>query len=292
MEVNVENESYIPNSDENIIISALKNMKVSFVLLLIIIICIYIGLFMLLDNSNGNSNPIQKVVVLVFEILLWAVLLYVVYINIKNSDAKNYDFRQKMENLFDTKIAELSVHASSDNNEENEEKKENDKVICDGNEDNSNKEVFHIFGNKYNYNEAKEACKVYDAKLATYEQVEQAYNNGANWCSYGWSEDQMAFFPTQQSVYNELKQIPGHENDCGRPGINGGYMKNPNIKFGVNCYGIKPEAKDKDKKLMHSVNHTPYINEDEINKKKNEKKSKLNKFSIYPFNNDKWSVKN
>ena len=84
MEVNVENESYIPNSDENIIISALKNMKVSFVLLLIIIICIYIGLFMLLDNSNGNSNPLQKVVVLVFEILLWAVLLYVVYINIKN----------------------------------------------------------------------------------------------------------------------------------------------------------------------------------------------------------------
>ena len=69
-------------------------------------------------------------------------------------------------------------------------------------------------------------------------------------------------------------------------------MKNPNIKFGVNCYGIKPEAKDKDKKLMHSVNHTPYINEDEINKKKNEKKSKLNQFSIYPFNNDKWSVKN
>ena len=253
MEVNVENETYIPNSDENLIISALKNMKISFVLLLVIIICIYIGLFMLLDTSNENSNPIQKVVILVFEILLWAVLLYVVYINIKNSDAKNYDFRQKMENLFDTKIAELSVHASSDSTNNGDEN--NDKVICDGNEDNSNKEVFHIFGNKYDYNEAKEACKVYDARLATYEEIEQAYNNGANWCSYGWSEDQMAFFPTQQSVYNELKKFQDMKM-IGKTGNKWWLYEKQNIKFGVNCFGIKPEAKDKDKELTYSVNHT------------------------------------
>ena len=31
-------------------------------------------------------------------------------------------------------------------------------------------------------------------------------------------------------------------NNCGRPGVNGGYFDNPNIKFGVNCYGQKPDA--------------------------------------------------
>ena len=28
---------------------------------------------------------------------------------------------------------------------------------------------------------------------------------------------------------------------CGNPGINGGYFANPDLKFGVNCYGIKPK---------------------------------------------------
>jgi hypothetical protein len=32
------------------------------------------------------------------------------------------------------------------------------------------------------------------------------------------------------------------KNACGRPGINGGYFANPNIKFGANCYGVKPPA--------------------------------------------------
>ena len=36
------------------------------------------------------------------------------------------------------------------------------------------------------------------------------------------------------------KNSKGHENDCGRPGINGGYIDNHNVKFGINCYGHKP----------------------------------------------------
>ena len=32
----------------------------------------------------------------------------------------------------------------------------------------------------------------------------------------------------------------GHEHDCGRPGINGGFIDNPNVRFGVNCFGTKP----------------------------------------------------
>ena len=37
---------------------------------------------------------------------------------------------------------------------------------------------------------------------------------------------------------------------CGRPGINGGIIKNPNIRFGVNCYGKKPEPSKSELALM------------------------------------------
>ena len=55
-------------------------------------------------------------------------------------------------------------------------------------------EVFHIGNNKYNYKEAKAVCKAYNAELADYNQVEAAYRDGAEWCSYGWSKDQLHYF--------------------------------------------------------------------------------------------------
>ena len=82
----------------------------------------------------------------------------------------------------------------------------------------------------------KMVCDAYDAKLATYSQVEEAYNKGGEWCNYGWSADQLALFPTQKNTYDELMKTKNHKHDCGRPGINGGYIDNPNVRFGVNCY--------------------------------------------------------
>ena len=58
---------------------------------------------------------------------------------------------------------------------------------------NGHDEVFHVPNNIYNYEEAKAICKAYDSELATYDQIEDAYNKGANWCSYGWSEGQLSF---------------------------------------------------------------------------------------------------
>jgi preprotein translocase subunit SecG len=92
------------------------------------------------------------------------------------------------------------------------------------------KEVFNIPGNNYTYSQAQSICSAYDAKLATYDELEDAYVKGAEWCNYGWSEGQMALFPTQKKTYNTLQSIKGHEHDCGRPGINGGYMANPNVR--------------------------------------------------------------
>ena len=99
-------------------------------------------------------------------------------------------------------------------------------------------EVFHISDNKYTYDDARAVCKAFDSRLATYEEVENAYNNGGEWCSYGWSNKGLALFPTQKETYNKLQERRGHENDCGRP--NGGFKGNKNTKFGVNCFGIKP----------------------------------------------------
>ena len=93
-------------------------------------------------------------------------------------------------------------------------------------------EVFHVSDNVYTYDEAEAVCKAFDADLATYSQVEKAYKNGGEWCGYGWSKDQLALYPTQKKTWEKLKNIKGHEHDCGRPGINGGYIKNPNVKFG------------------------------------------------------------
>jgi hypothetical protein len=101
-------------------------------------------------------------------------------------------------------------------------------------------QVFNISNNLYTYEEAQSVCKAFDASLATYDQIENAYNAGGEWCNYGWSEGQMAYFPTQKSTWSSLQKNPKTQNACGRPGVNGGYIKNPYVRFGANCYGVKP----------------------------------------------------
>ena len=116
------------------------------------------------------------------------------------------------------------------------------------------KEVFNIGGNHYTYNDAQAICKAYGAELADYEQIEGAYNRGAEWCNYGWSKDQMALFPTQKSTWDKLQDNDSTKNNCGRPGINGGVMSNPALRFGVNCYGVKPDKRDIDYGPVTHVN--------------------------------------
>ena len=174
-----------------------------------------------------------------------------------------------------------------------EQKDKTDKVIGpDGKAVNMNfsKEVFHIPNNNYTYCDAKSVCKAFGARLANYNEIEEAYQKGAEWCSYGWSADQLALFPTQKNTYNKLKNKKGHENDCGRPGINGGFIKNQNVRFGVNCYGYKPEITPQERKAMANVNVIPVTKEQkELDKKVKYYKSKLNKILISPFNKNQWS---
>ena len=43
------------------------------------------------------------------------------------------------------------------------------------------KEVFNVGGNEFTYDEASAVCAAYDAELATYDQVNTAYEGGAEW---------------------------------------------------------------------------------------------------------------
>ena len=159
------------------------------------------------------------------------------------------------------------------------------------------KEVFNIAGNKFTYADAPAVCAVYGAELATYDQVEEAYEDGGEWCNYGWSEDQMAFFPTQKDTWEKLQLNPATAHKCGRPGVNGGFMPNPNITFGVNCYGIKPDPTKND--ITSDIRKTIGINtlpipltpeEFEFNRKLQYwKQNAANALTINSFNEDKWS---
>ena len=153
------------------------------------------------------------------------------------------------------------------------------------------KQVFHVPGNEYTYDDAKDVCKAFDARLASYDEVEKAYGNGGEWCSYGWSENQMALFPTQKKTWNELQNIKGHENDCGRPGVNGGFIANPDVRFGINCYGFKPKITAAEADDMKTASIYPKTLKDlEKQKRLAYWQTKLSDILVSPFNNDIWSA--
>ena len=151
------------------------------------------------------------------------------------------------------------------------------------------KQVFNIPGNYYDYDNAKAVCQAYGANLATYDQIEKAYGSGAEWCNYGWSADQLALFPTQKKTYDRLQTIPGHENDCGRTGVNGGYIANPNVKFGINCYGNKPKITSEEDDLMKTASPYPETAKDlAFQKRIDFWKNKVDEILVSPFNYNTW----
>jgi hypothetical protein len=150
-------------------------------------------------------------------------------------------------------------------------------------------EVYNIPGNYYTYRQAPALCKALGARIATYDEVEKAYNDGGEWCNYGWSDNQMALFPTQKSTYNTLQGIKGHEHDCGRPGVNGGYISNDRIRFGVNCFGKKHKISESEKKLMN-LDPYPITKQDQIMEKQVDFwKNHIDDIILSPFNYNHWS---
>ena len=184
-------------------------------------------------NLNKNRNNVSKknlfkniqIKKYITRIVLVIVLLVVLYLLWKLMNYIRTDCYQKhsfLEFLRNGQVCKMK----------DEPKKNNLNVLnMDG------KEVFHISNQDYTYNEAKCKCASYNSRLAKYDEIVDAYNKGANWCTYGWSYGQNAYYPVQKCNKEKDKY-------CGyKDGINGGFFPNPKLKFGVNCYGIKPAGR-------------------------------------------------
>ena len=100
----------------------------------------------------------------------------------------------------------------------------------------------------------------------------------------------MALYPTQKTTWHRLQKIQGHKHDCGRPGVNGGFIKNKNVRFGVNCYGTKPQITEEEQKLMNNATPYPLTEEDrKINKLVKKYKKNLSSILVSPFNYTSWN---
>jgi hypothetical protein len=152
------------------------------------------------------------------------------------------------------------------------------------------KEVFNVAQNKYTYTDAEPLCKAFGAELATYDQVKEAWQKGADWCNYGWVKGQAAVYPTQQDTFNKMQQGPEDQRmACGTPGVNGGYFDNPELRFGVNCYGVKPSESENDIRNIMAQNGDLTPGALEFDKKVLGYKAHLGEIPVNPFKEGQWA---
>ena len=276
--------------------NAIKKLDLNplFLLILVGILVIFYIVFSVISNNNNVEliDDNAKGGIIFLEILLWSVFIILILINgiayffniniitsLKDIFSPEPRLQIKAQNYLST---DSSIPDNNNNNDEINNNNDNNKLT---------EEVFNIPENIYTYNQAEALCKAYNGRLANYQEIEKAYNNGAEWCNYGWSDNQLALFPTNLKTWKKLQTIKGHENDCGRAGINGGYIANPNVRFGVNCFGKRPKITGAEQILMDNSTLYPLtVEELRMEKKVNNFKNKLNTILISPFNHDSWSM--
>jgi hypothetical protein len=261
---------------------------------IVILICVVIFMvyFVLNALAGGNSENDSRENTLfanvsILEIFLWAIFIVIVVIN-GFQYFFNTNITTEISNLLSTKpeiVISQTLPAEPDGAGGD---------LGAGPSLKMRKQVFHIPASVYDYDNAKALCQAYGANLANIDQMEEAHKSGAEWCSYGWSDDQMVLYPTQKSTWEELQKStdPAKKNSCGRPGINGGYIENASMKAGVNCYGPKPEINPASSKLMSSIqNYEAGKMLDPLHEARvQQMKSKINDIVVAPFNKGAWSL--
>ena len=259
-----------------------------FIGIIFIILLIYFILFKSLGNtSEGLVENNAKSEYSMFWILIISIFVVLLLINGFNHFF-NINIITTIRNLFtSTPEIDIAVNNLNDNNKKGGHKSSVSNIIP---EIKAYEEVYHIPGNKYNFNNARALCKAYSGRLANYKEIEEAYKDGGEWCSYGWSENQLALFPTQSKTWHKLQKVEGHENDCGRPGINGGFIDNPNVRFGVNCYGHKPKITPLEAKLLKQNQDFPItVRGQQFQNKIDYWKTQIEDILVAPFNRKNWS---
>ena len=263
-------------------------IPLAFIIIVIIIIA-YFALFYSLGNepnvstSNNMSDSTSGSTNINMGLFLWGLFVFLILLN-GMSYIFSIDIIASIKNIF-SPVTTIDIKAKTESNGSANGSANSSGIL------NKKKQVFHVSDNKYTYDDAKAICSAFDGRLATYNEINQAYNEGADWCGYGWSDKQMALFPTQEEKWQQLQKIDGHHNDCGRPGINGGFIDNPNIKFGINCYGVKPAISAMEAEYMQNEQLYPKTKKEIMfDKKVDYWRSKLPDVMVSPFNSDNWSV--
>jgi hypothetical protein len=140
-------------------------------------------------------------------------------------------------------------------------------------------QTYHVQG-KFDYLNAKAVCKAYNGQIATIKQVMDAYEKGGEWCDYGWSDDHMALYPTQYKSWKSYQEL-GKKEQCGRPGVNGGYNNNLSQQLGVNCFGQKPKLNGPMPKLV--------MPQTAVDKRVEYWQTKIPTLTVAPFNYNAWN---
>lgn len=166
-------------------------------------------------------------------------------------------------------------------------------------------EVYSSNRNIWTYDDAEAVCKAQNSELATYEQLVEAAENGANWCNLGWvksdtSDDsdpyKYAHYPVQKSTFDKIKSQNSGRDACGKTWNSkydgkdftiqgGGYNKNKLLA--VNCFGIKRDAKIDEISQMHQLGKGP--SNAELEEKINDIKHLTDNMTLVPYTNTQWS---
>ena len=176
----------------------------------------------------------------------------------------------------------------------------NQPVASTGNEPEKFKQKEEVFfvksDNGIKKDEAKQFCNGFGtddnpAKLATYTQLLEYTNKGANWCEYGWIFDNsegetgkeiLGFYPNKDKTCSVSTNQP----------IAGPSALNKNEKLGVNCYGIKPDMDQEFKDIINQQKETEATAKEEKEQVEKEFSDRVKKSNIAPFNKDSniWSA--
>jgi len=147
------------------------------------------------------------------------------------------------------------------------------------------KQVFNIKENIYALDDAAGVCGALGADLASINQLIDAHKSGADWCNVGWTSDGLAAYPIQYSTWKTLQDNdPNKRNICGDVGINLA-RNDPNLLYGVNCFGIKPEPKGNEKVKEAIISDKQAA----LNAKIAHFRKNINAIGVGPFNINAWS---